>query len=395
MGRSTAHRVTWLVCGLLAFGHAVPAFAQAGRAALIAAEQEKKSAMLEPEGPPPGEVIVKRILSSPLLAGSGGVYPWFGSVYNGTGFGAGLGYLRRGPHRSQLVLTGAVTTNLSTSADGRFRMSLPGTNGTVRPFVAGRWSDLNEIPYYGTGSDTTPDDRSLVDYRPRTANGGVAIELPHGFSLNGSYGYLAFSTEGVELHTRRPLPGLGERLEFRVGLTGAMLDWRPARNYAARGGFVRGDWTRYAAPSSPYSFDQYEIESAQLVPFLREQFGLAVRALATTTRTDTGDRVPFILLPSIGGGDTVRGLANRRFHDRSRVVLTGEYRWRPSRYLDMALFVDSGAVAPRLADIERTDFESGYGIGARFHGPAFTALRLDAARGREGWRFIFSGGQPF
>ena len=87
------------------------------------------------------------------------------------------------------------------------------------------------------------------------------------------------------------------------------------------------------------------------------------------------------LLPSIGGGDTIRGLANRRFHDRSRVVLTAEYLWRPSRYIDMALFVDSGAVGPRLRTLDRHQFQTAYGIGARLHGPAFTALRVEAARG--------------
>ena len=34
-------------------------------------------------------------------------------------------------------------------------------------------------------------------------------------------------------------------------------------------------------------------------------------------------------------------------------------------------------------------------LGARFHGPAFNALRIEVARGREGIRMIFSGSQPF
>ena len=36
-----------------------------------------------------------------------------------------------------------------------------------------------------------------------------------------------------------------------------------------------------------------------------------------------------------------------------------------------------------------------YGVGARFHTPAATALRLDLARGSEGWRFVFSASAPF
>ena len=52
-----------------------------------------------------------------------------------------------------------------------------------------------------------------------------------------------------------------------------------------------------------------------------------------------------MLAPFLGSGSTLRGFANRRFTDRNRMLLTGEYRWRPSRYLDMALFMDAGQVA--------------------------------------------------
>ena len=128
---------------------------------------------------------------------------------------------------------------------------------------------------------------------------------------------------------------------------------------------------------------------------MREQFVFAFRVLATTTRTSTGDDIPSVLLPYIGSGDTVRGYANRRFSDRSRALATAEYRWRPSRYLDMALFFDAGTVAPKLEEISDGRIVTSWGIGTRLHGPNFTALRIDAARGNEGWRLVFAGGQPF
>ena len=40
-------------------------------------------------------------------------------------------------------------------------------------------------------------------------------------------------------------------------------------------------------------------------------------------------------------------------------------------------------------------FDVDLGVGARFHGPAFNALRFEVARGREGFRMIFAGSQPF
>jgi outer membrane translocation and assembly module TamA len=61
----------------------------------------------------------------------------------------------------------------------------------------------------------------------------------------------------------------------------------------------------------------------------------------------------------------------------------------------MALFMDAGQVAADRRDFRTGDFETAWGIGARFHGPNFNALRIEAARGREGLRLIFAGSQAF
>ena len=41
------------------------------------------------------EQVIRRVLLSPLLAGGDGPYPWFGSVFSGTGMALGVGYLKR------------------------------------------------------------------------------------------------------------------------------------------------------------------------------------------------------------------------------------------------------------------------------------------------------------
>ena len=68
----------------------------------------------------------------------------------------------------------------------------------------------------------------------------------------------------------------------------------------------------------------------------------------------------------------------------------------PSRLaLDMALFYDAGKVTSRRSDLDFEDLESDWGIGARFHGPSATVLRLEAARGREGWRLVIATSAAF
>jgi outer membrane translocation and assembly module TamA len=191
-------------------------------------------------------------------------------------------------------------------------------------------------------------------------------------------------------------PGLDEELNYHM--TGATLaiDSRPSPAYSTRGSYLRASIERYdEAKGRPFSFVAQEYEATQLVPLLKEQFVLAAHALVTMTTADAGEAVPVMLAPFLGSGSTLRGYPTRRFTDRNRVLATAEYRWRPSRYMDMALFVDAGQVAPDRHDFRTADFDVDWGIGARFHGPTTNALRIDIARGREGVRLIFAGSQPF
>jgi outer membrane translocation and assembly module TamA len=61
----------------------------------------------------------------------------------------------------------------------------------------------------------------------------------------------------------------------------------------------------------------------------------------------------------------------------------------------MAVFIDAGKVAERRSDLKLSNLETDWGIGARLHGPAFTALRVELARSREGWRLVFVEHQVF
>ena len=113
--------------------------------------------------------------------------------------------------------------------------------------------------------------------------------------------------------------------------------------------------------------------------------------------TDAADNqlVPYYLLPSLGGSRRHRGYSDFRFQDENLLLVSGEYRWMPSRIVDMALFVDAGKVARDRADLDFSHLKTAYGIGLRIHGPALTPLRIDVAHADEGWRFHLTGGLPF
>ena len=61
----------------------------------------------------------------------------------------------------------------------------------------------------------------------------------------------------------------------------------------------------------------------------------------------------------------------------------------------MALFYDTGTVAPTPGDLWHTSSKADYGLGFRFHGPITTPLRIEVAKGSEGFVLNFSASQVF
>jgi len=380
----------------LVFAIAAPAAAQTTRVEAIAEAQAEKAKGLGVEGPSKAEQVIKRVLLSPLLSGGDGAYPWFGTVFSGTGMALGAGYLKRLERSASLNVQTGFSLNNSLMLRGAY--VAPGLwRGRLQADVMAQWIDARGVSFYGLGPGSSKDTRQRYDYMPRELTGNATVRPRRNVFVTGSYSLLGIGSErDLPLFTPAEMPGVDEDLGYHVTRGAVAYDWRPAQGYATRGGLYRVAIEHFKErDGKPFSFTANEYEVVQLAPLLREQFVLAFHGLMTLTHTHEGNSVPVMLAPYLGGGSTLRGFANRRFSDRNRVLLTGEYRWRPSRYLDMALFLDAGQVAATRAEFDVAEFDSAWGIGARFHGPYFTALRIEAARGREGLRLVFTGSQAF
>jgi hypothetical protein len=382
-----------LLCASLVSTNAA---AQSTRVAAIAEEQAEKAKTLGAEGPSDAERVIRRILLSPLLSGGDGAYPWFGSVFAGTGMAIGAGYRKRLENAAYFDVQTAISLNNSMLVRGTF--ATPELwRGRLQAKTTAEWMDARGVSFYGSGQDSALAARERYDYSPKELGGTVAFKPVRFVSVTGGYSLLNFTTHRDLPHfSESDAPGLDRALTYHVARGTVAYDWRPASGYSTRGGFYRASWERNQENNGqPYSFNTQEYEIVQLVPLVREQFVLAARGLMTLSNTDAGNEVPVILEPFLGSGSALRGFANRRFTDRNRLLLTGEYRWRPSRYLDMALFLDAGQVTTDRSQFDLGALEMVWGIGARFHGPTFNAFRIDIARGREGLRLVFAGSQPF
>jgi hypothetical protein len=398
-------RVQRLLVLLLILTPSLPAAAQSTRVDAIAEEQAEKAKGLGVEEASDAERIVRRVLLSPLLGGGDGMYPWFGSVYDGTGMAVGAGYFKSLEKAAFVNLQAGISINNSMML--RAAMAAPGLwRGMLQVDASTQWVDARRLSFYGFGQDSLKANRTNYDYSPFEVSGNATLKQIRGVFLTAGYGFfnldsaLSESTTPGESASNQlaisEMPGLGADIRNHVIRGTVAYDWRTSPGYSTRGGFYRFSFGRtIATDNQPYSYTAQDYEVVQLVPLVREQFVFAARALMTVATPDEGDQVPFMLMPHIGSGRTLRGYSNRRFTDSSRVLLTAEYRWRPSRYLDMAVFVDSGQVAADRRNFRLSDFDTAWGIGARFHGPTFNAFRVEVARGREGYRINFSSSQPF
>ena len=372
------------------------AAAQSTRVDAIAEEQAEKAKRLGVEGPSEAEKIIRQVLLSPLLTGGDGLYPWFGSVYGGTGMGLGVGFLKRLENAAYFNVQSGISINNSMVMRGTF--AAPELwRGMLQMDANVQWLDAKGVSFYGFGQDSSQEARDRYDLNPVELSTNVTFKPMRHVFVTGSYAYQPIETEReAPIFEPADAPGLDQDLTFHTSRATIAYDWRPAPGYSTRGGFYRASFERnFESGGQPYSFNLQEYELVQQVPLVREQFVLAAHALMTLTQADAGHDVPVMLAPFLGSGSTLRAFGNRRFTDRNRVLVTGEYRWRPSRYLDMALFLDAGQVAADRHQFDTKEFDVDWGIGARFHGPNFNALRLEFSRGREGFRMTFAGSQPF
>jgi len=129
-------------------------------------------------------------------------------------------------------------------------------------------------------------------------------------------------------------------------------------------------------------------------------------AFGLFTRATTGT-VPFYVLPTLGGRDTLRGFIEGRWRDRSAWHASAEYRfWVIPRGIPitrnvriervgLAAFYDVGAVAPSWPDIFSSRVSHSYGFGARIGLERAAVFRLDFGFSREDFNFIATFGLSF
>lgn len=329
-----------------------------------------------------------------------GFYPEFGHMVTGAG------WVSIGPGYRTSLLDGRAVADVSAAVSWRGYKSAQAT--FELPNLAHRrldlgvktfWQDFTQIRFYGVGQAT--DEADVSDYRAHAVDvvGYATWRVSTRMRVLGSVGLLnrpgiSSSTgpfdrdepDTTQLFPDAPAASLARQPRF-VHL-GAMVlsDTRDTPGHARKGRLYRAAWTTYRdVTGGAWSFDRYDLETVRFIPAGARAVVVLHWWGSFTNTADTG-QVPFYLMPSLGGNNTLRGYDDYRFHDRHMMVANVESRWALMPHVDGAVFLDAGNVGPRLADLDLD--RTSWGVGVRIHNVRTTLVRIDIGHSEEGWRFL-------
>jgi len=373
------------------------------RTATLEKAKADKAATLHPYVPSTAEKYLN-YAENVLKSGQLHWHPFFDSAYAGGGFTLGGGYLNHLGSYNIVDLRGSITFSGYKRVEAQFvAPRLFGQRGALS--LLGGWREATTVGFYGLGTATTSAD-NRANYGFKQPYGSAVLELWPTRRLLVLRGGLEIAqwqqTPGAgsapsvdEVYTAETLPGLGAKPTYFHAQGTAGIDWRTSPGYSRRGGFYGVTVHDFADQDSRFGFTQVDYEAIQHIPVLREAWVLSFRGAVSTTATKGDQQIPFFMLPSAGGGSSLRGFSSWRFRDRNSLLVQAEWRIMANRFFETAIFADAGKVTSQYSDLDFHGLKTDGGFGIRFHGPIATPLRIDFAKSNEGLAIVFGASAVF
>lgn len=333
---------------------------------------------------------------------SDGFFPEFGGIIPGGGISAGPGY------RHRLFGDRAIVRASAAVSPRRYTMMRSDIEWPQllhhRLSFGGqvKYQDFTQINFFGIGSRSLKSDRT--DYRLRDLDGLAfgTVRLKPWLSVTGRAGVLQRLAIDRGLSTLYPstaerfddiaAPGLTQQPNYVHADMAVDVNTLDRPGYPSSGSRYRASVAMFHDRDlARYSFRRFEVDAAQYVPLGRSV--LAFRGRIDVSQKGPGQEVPFYLLPSLGGSNSLRGYLDYRFRDLDMLLMNAEYRWPILRRVDAAVFYDAGSVASASNLLSRKIYTD-YGAGLRLHSATRMLVRLDVARGAEGTRSLVSFSTP-
>jgi outer membrane protein assembly factor BamA len=315
----------------------------------------------------------------------------------------GVGYRRTDLWRERLGFRGTarMTPQLAYMLDAEVDFQGLATDRFFVDFYM-KLESSPQMDYYGQGADSSLDDRTSYTYDDFSTDFRAGYDILPSLRVGATIGTVAVHTgpgnrSGVpsleEVFDEREAPGFGIDTWYSRWGGFIEIDYRDLPSGPRSGGYYSTTVRQYTDEEHGlFDFSQLVFEVQQYIPYSNKNRVIAVRVLAEITSEEGVDDsvIPFYLQPKLGGNDNLRGFQRYRFYDNQALIVNVEHRWHASSALDMAIFVDFGKVAPRLRDVDFSDFDWNAGIGFRFKVNDAYIMRIDFAAGREGFRWMWT-----
>ncbi len=332
-----------------------------------------------------------------------GFYPRFGGVVIGSGVGAGAGYRRR-PARGRVLLdaSGAWTTRDYKMAQARVAVR-PSAARPLEVSTGAVWYDFTQEDYFGLGGVTSLEDRVSFRLEGLDAFAEAEARKSGWLVLRGRLGLHRMTVDtgtdqrfpSVEdTFTEATAPGLRDALTLLYGHASTGVDTRDEPGNTRSGGFYNVSLGVFRDQGGDdFNFNRIDLTALHVIPIFDKKRGIALHASASRIDPVGTGRVPFYLMPTLGGAGSLRGYREFRFRDAAIVNLNAEYRWEAFSGLDLALFLDAGDVGPTWRSLVGAKLKTSWGGGLRFNNNRRVVMRIDIAKGREGLQ-IWTTGRP-
>jgi hypothetical protein len=280
----------------------------------------------------------------------------------------------------------------------------PEDGGRLFYYADVRFRDLPVESFFGLGSGSRMADGTSYSLRDSTYDvvagwrfsGRVAASVRAGL-VRTELGYSddASMPPVTDRFSTALAPGLSGGSDFlRVG-SELVFDGRDDPTAPRSGSFLSVGASHWSARGrESHSFTRLGLDARRYQPLGSPRHVLALRATASWSLAGKGDEVPFYLQDTLGGSRSLRGYPTFRFRGERLVAGSAEYRFRLTRAVEAAAFLDGGHVSA-AADAMDSGFVAGYGVGLRVKLPGAPLVRVDLGRGAEGNRVHLNVGYAF
>ena len=260
-----------------------------------------------------------------------------------------------------------------------------------------RYRNFPREVFYGLGMDSEESNRT--DYRHEVTSldvvGGyqfarwIGVQARAGLlGTNVGAGTVDSRPDTGDVFDDITAPGVEHQPDFFHFDSGLYLTWAadpndPAASLGVR--FARFD----EQGGNRFQFNRFSVDTRGYLPLGSRQRTIAVRYYVSLDYADDGSEVPFYMMKSLGGQDTLRGYRDYRFRDQNLLYLSGEYRWEATTGIELAMFYDTGKVFNDRSGFKFDGLKHSFGAGIRAKSLRRVSFRMDVGRSGDGNTLLF------